>query len=43
MSGVFYLHHFEDVKDLEKAGTELAPNSPEGEGNFCALGKQDIG
>ena len=25
MSGVFYLHPFEDVKDLEKAGTELAP------------------
>ena len=34
VSGVFYLHLPEDVKDLEKAGTELAPNSPEGEGNF---------
>ena len=34
VSGVFYLHLPEDVKDLEKAGTELAPDSPEGEGNF---------
>lgn len=34
VSGVFYLHLPEDVKDLEKAGTELAPVSPEGEGNI---------
>ena len=34
VSCVFDLHLPEDVKDLEKAGTELAPNSPEGEGNF---------
>tara|TARA_B100000902_G_scaffold386360_1_gene428929 strand:+ start:1024 stop:1557 length:534 start_codon:yes stop_codon:yes gene_type:complete len=34
VSGVYYLHLPEDVKDLEKAGTELAPISPEGEGNF---------
>ena len=34
VSGVFYLHLPEDVKDLEKAGTELAPDSPEGKGNF---------
>ena len=34
VSGVFYLHPFEDVKDLEKAGTELAPIVLEGEGNF---------
>ena len=34
VSGVFYLHLPEDVKDLEKAGTELAPDSPESKGNF---------
>ena len=34
ISGVYYMHLPDDVKDLEKAGTELAPVSPEGEGNF---------
>ena len=34
VSGVYYCQLPEDVKDLEKAGTELAPVSPEGEGNF---------
>ena len=34
VSGVYYMHLPEDVKDLETAGTELAPVSPEGEGNF---------
>ena len=34
VSGVYYMHLPNDVKDLEKAGTELAPVSPEGEGNF---------
>jgi len=34
VSGVYYMHLPDDVKDLEKAGTELAPVSPEGEGNF---------
>lgn len=34
VSGVYYMHLPDDVKDLEKAGTELAPISPEGEGNF---------
>ena len=33
----------DDVKDLDKAGTELAPINPEGEGNFLFLGKQDTG
>ena len=34
VSGVYYMQLPDDVKDLEKAGTELAPVSPEGEGNF---------
>jgi len=34
VSGVYYCQLPDDVKDLEKAGTELAPVSPEGEGNF---------
>ena len=34
VSGVYYLQLPDDVKDLEKAGTELAPESPEGKGNF---------
>ena len=34
VSGVYYCQLPEDVKDLKKAGTELAPVSPEGEGNF---------
>lgn len=34
VSGVYYLRLPKDVKDLEKAGTELAPINPEGEGNI---------
>ena len=34
VSGVYYMRLPDDVKDLDKAGTELAPISPEGEGNF---------
>jgi hypothetical protein len=34
VSGVYYMRLPDDVKDLDKAGTELAPTSPEGEGNF---------
>lgn len=34
VSGVYYMHLPSDVTDLEKAGTELAPISPDGEGNF---------
>jgi len=34
MSGVFYLHIPEDVKDRDYCGTEMAPNGPEGDGKF---------
>jgi hypothetical protein len=34
VSDVYYMQLPDDVKDLEKAGTELAPDSPEGEGNI---------
>ncbi len=34
MSGVWYLHIPEDVKDLDYAGTEMAPNGVEGDGKF---------
>jgi hypothetical protein len=34
MSGIFYLHIPDDVKDRDYAGTEIAPHGPEGEGKF---------
>lgn len=34
MSGVFYLHIPNDVKDIDYCGTEMAPNGPENEGKF---------
>jgi hypothetical protein len=34
MSGVFYLHIPEDVKDRDYCGTEMAPNGPENDGKF---------
>lgn len=34
MSGIFYLHIPDDVKDMDYAGTEMAPNGPDGEGKF---------
>ena len=34
MSGVFYLHIPDDVKDLDYAGTEFAPNGPEADGKY---------
>jgi hypothetical protein len=34
MSGIFYLHIPEDVKDRDYCGTEMAPNGPEGDGKF---------
>tara|TARA_B100000900_G_C20600472_1_gene725332 strand:- start:2822 stop:3361 length:540 start_codon:yes stop_codon:yes gene_type:complete len=36
VSGVYYMHLPEDVKDFEKAGTELAPNGVEGDGKYFA-------
>lgn len=34
LSGIFYLHIPDDVKDLDYCGTEMAPNGPEGDGKF---------
>jgi len=34
MSGIFYLHIPNDVKDRDYAGTEIAPHGPEGDGKF---------
>lgn len=34
LSGVFYLHIPNDVKDKDYCGTEMAPNGPTGEGKF---------
>jgi hypothetical protein len=34
MSGVFYLHIPEDVKDRDYCGTEMAPNGPDADGKF---------
>jgi len=34
VSGVYYLHLPEDATDLEKSGTELAPNGVEGDGKY---------
>ena len=34
LSGIFYLHIPEDVKDRDYAGTEMAPNGPTEEGKF---------
>ena len=34
LSGIFYLHIPEDVKDRDYCGTEMAPNGPQGEGKF---------
>lgn len=34
MSGIFYLHIPEDVKDRDYCGTEMAPNGPEKDGKF---------
>ena len=34
LSGIFYLHIPKDVKDRDYAGTEMAPNGPEGDGKF---------
>ena len=36
VSGVYYLYLPDDVSDLEKAGTELAPNGVEGDGKYFA-------
>ena len=34
LSGILYLHIPKDVKDRDYAGTEMAPNGPEGDGKF---------
>jgi hypothetical protein len=34
LSGIFYLHIPDDVKDRDYTGTEMAPNGPEGDGKF---------
>jgi hypothetical protein len=34
MSGIFYLHIPEDVKDRDYCGTEMAPNGPTADGKF---------
>jgi hypothetical protein len=34
LSGIFYLHIPEDVKDRDYCGTEMAPNGPNGDGKF---------
>lgn len=34
MSGIWYLHIPKDVKDLDYAGTEMAPNGVDGDGKF---------
>ena len=34
LSGLFYLHIPDDVKDRDYAGTEMAPNGPEGDDKF---------
>jgi hypothetical protein len=34
MSGIFYLHIPEDVKDRDYCGTEMAPNGPDADGKF---------
>jgi hypothetical protein len=34
MSGIWYLHIPEDVKDRDYCGTEMAPNGPEKDGKF---------
>lgn len=34
LSGIWYLHIPEDVKDLEHSGTEIAPHGPDGNGKF---------
>ena len=36
VSGVYYMHIPDDVKDLEMAGTELAPAGVEAEGRYFA-------
>ena len=34
LSGIFYLHIPNDVKDRDYCGTEMAPNGPENEGKY---------
>lgn len=34
LSGIWYLHIPKDVKDIDYAGTEMAPNGPDGDGKF---------
>jgi hypothetical protein len=34
LSGIFYLHIPEDVKDRDYCGTEMAPNGPKSDGKF---------
>lgn len=34
LSGIWYLKIPDDVKDRQTCGTEMAPNGPEGDGNF---------
>jgi len=34
LSGIFYLHIPDDVKDMEHSGTEMAPHGPDGGGKF---------
>jgi hypothetical protein len=34
LSGIFYLHIPDDVKDRDYSGTEMAPNGPDGDGKF---------
>ena len=34
LSGIFYLHIPDDVKDRDYAGTEMAPNGPDGDDKF---------
>jgi hypothetical protein len=34
MSGIWYLHIPDDVKDLDYCGTEIAPNGPEHDGKY---------
>lgn len=41
MSGIYYLHIPDDVKDISTCGTEMAPNGPEGPGKFF-IGPNDF-
>jgi len=40
LSGIWYLHIPDDVKDLDYCGTEMAPNGVDGEGKFFVRPQQ---